>query len=72
MLAGVVLTGCSGSFQPDICTIVNTDTLECVPVNRAKDPFDLTTREALGYTCFSPNDFGEAKKRARAILEGLD
>lgn len=72
MLLFAGATGCSSSLHVDLCTMVNEETLLCVPSLRSEEPYEVRTREALGYACLSPGDFGEVKKRARQILEGLE
>lgn len=57
--------------RPDLCSIVNYNTAQCVPTDSAKDPYDKGLDDMLGYVCLSPKDFGDLKKYLKQILEQL-
>lgn len=71
-LLGAVVMGCNSDYKPDLCTFVNVGKAQCDPVDPSKPSYDLEVIDMIGYTCLSPEDFGEGKKRAKQILEGLD
>lgn len=64
--------GCSENYQPDLCTFVNIGVAQCDPTDVSKPSYDLKAVDMIGYTCLSPSDFSEGKKRARKLLENLD
>jgi hypothetical protein len=67
------LTSCAVKQpQPDLCSIVNYNTAQCVPTDRAKEPYDKRLDDMLGYVCLSPQDFGDLKKYIKQILEELE
>jgi hypothetical protein len=68
----ISILGCSESYKPDLCTVVNISKAQCSPTDPRKPQYDLEGADLLGYTCLSPKDFSEGKKRIRAILEGLE
>ena len=72
MLLAAATTSCQSSFYPDFCDVVNSNKLQCFPTNGAKKEYQISTVQALGYRCISPNDWREAKKRIRAASETMD
>lgn len=71
MLPAVII-GCSGSYKPDFCTVVNINKAQCNPTDPRKEEYDIDGIDLIGYTCLSPKDFNDGKKRAKQILENLD
>lgn len=72
MLLGLGVMGCSSDFKPDLCTFVNIGKAQCDPTDVSKPSYDLDAIDMIGYTCLSPKDFSEGKKRARKLLENLN
>ena len=70
----LVLSGCSETFKPDLCSSVNFNLLSCEPTDRSKPQYDLKTDDPkfIGYVCISPEDFTTLKKMSRKIIENLD
>lgn len=73
LLVSVVLVSCSTEpYKPDICTLVNVGVAQCDPVDVSKPSYDKQTKDMLGYSCLSPSDFTDGKKKLRKLIEGLE
>lgn len=73
ILLAILSTSCGVKQpKPDLCSIVNYNTAQCVPTDSAKEPYDKRLDDMLGYVCLSHEDFGDLKKYIKQVLNQLD